>query len=53
MKELSYFSSFKLLLCVYGVSNEIRKCELRDQIHVLYINILPSKMHLVVITTHW
>ena len=54
MKELSRFGSSKLSLSlsIDGVSDKIRKGELRDQIHVLYIGILPSRMHLVVIITH-
>ena len=32
---------------------EFERDELKDQIHVLYIGILPSRMHLVVITTHY
>ena len=50
MKELPCFGSSKLSLS--RVSDEIRRYELRDQIYVLYIDILPSRMHLVVITTH-
>ena len=41
-----------LTLSVDGVLDEIRRSELRDQIHVLYIGILPSKMYLVTIITH-
>ena len=52
MKELSYFGSFNSQsLSIDGV-DEIERSELRDQIHVLYISILPSRMHLVAITTH-
>ena len=50
MKELTCFGSSKLSLS--RVSDEIRRYELRDQIYVLYIDILPSRIHLVVITTH-
>ena len=32
---------------------EIKRCEFTNQIHVLYINILSSRIHLVVITTHY
>ena len=35
------------------MSEEIGRGELRDQMHVLYIGILPSRMHLVAFTTHY
>ena len=54
-EEFLIFDSFKLSLSlsIDGVSNENERNELRNQIHVLYIDILPSRMHLVVITTHY
>ena len=54
MKDLSCFGSskFSLSLSIDGLSNEIRRGEIKDQIHVLYIGILPSRMHLVAIITH-
>ena len=45
--------SLSLSLSLDGVSEWIQRYELRDQIHVLYIGILPSIMHLVAITTHY
>ena len=44
MKELLCFGFSKFSLSVW--------CELNDQTQVLYIDILPSRMHLVVITTN-
>ena len=36
-----------------GVSDEIGRGELKNQIHVLYIGILPSRMHLVAISGYY
>ena len=47
-------SSLSLSLCrwcIYEKKNE--RYELKDQTYVLYIGILPSRMHLVAITIHW
>ena len=41
-----------LTLSVDCISDENEICKLRDQTHVLYIGILPSRMHLVVSTTN-
>jgi len=49
---LIWFFQALTLSSIDGVSNKNERDELRDQTHVLYIDILPSRMHLVVITTN-
>jgi len=53
MKELSCFRSFNLSFSLYMVyQTKIERCKLKDQIRVLYIGILSSRMYLIVIITN-
>ena len=52
-RDVLFWFFHALTLSIDGVSNENEKYELRDQTHVLYGGIMPSRMHLVTINSHW